>query len=113
MELMVIDVETSCSGMSWNRRSMSASEEMATPTRPTSPGGHRMVAVVAHLGGQIEGYRESGGALREQVAIAPVAFFGGAEAGVLAHGPEAAAVHLAVDAAGVRELAGFAESARS
>ena len=73
-------------------------------------GGHRMVAVVAHLGGQIEGDRESSGALREQVTIAPVAFLGGAEAGVLAHGPQAAAVHLAVDAAGVRELTRVAET---
>src|ERR1039457_6886151 len=68
-----------------------------------------MVAVVAHLGGQVEGHREPGGALRKQVAIAPVAFFGGAEAGVLPHCPEAAAVHLPVDAAGVREFAWVAE----
>src|ERR1035437_10613028 len=68
-----------------------------------------MVAVVSHLGGQIEGHRETSGALREQVAIAPVASFGGAEAGVLAHCPKAAAVHLPVDAASVRELARVAE----
>ena len=47
-----------------------------------------------------------GGALGEQVAIALVAFFGAAEAGVLAHGPEAGAVHVLIDAAGVGELAG-------
>ena len=70
-------------------------------------GGQRMVGVHAHLGGQIEGYGESGGALREQVAIALVAFFGGAEAGVLAHGPEARSVHVPIDAAGVGELAGL------
>src|ERR1017187_9858829 len=34
---MVMDVETSSSGMSWNRRSMSAREEIATPARATSP----------------------------------------------------------------------------
>ena len=35
--LMVIDVETLPSGMSAKSASMSASESMATPTRPTSP----------------------------------------------------------------------------
>ena len=37
VELMVIDVETFSSGMPSNRRSMSASDDTATPTRPTSP----------------------------------------------------------------------------
>ena len=37
VELMVIDVETLSSGMPSNRRSMSASDEIATPARPTSP----------------------------------------------------------------------------
>jgi hypothetical protein len=32
---MVIEVETLSSGMASKRRSMSASEEIATPTRPT------------------------------------------------------------------------------
>ena len=35
--LMVIEVETSASGMPSKRVSMSASESMATPTWPTSP----------------------------------------------------------------------------
>ena len=66
-----------------------------------------MVGVHAHLGGEVEGDGESGGALRKQVAIALVAFFGAAEAGVLAHGPEAGAVHVLINAAGVGELAGL------
>ena len=37
VELMVIDVETLSSGRSFNRRRMSSSELMATPTLPTSP----------------------------------------------------------------------------
>ena len=35
--LIVIDVDTASSGMPSNIASMSASESMATPTRPTSP----------------------------------------------------------------------------
>ncbi len=35
--LIVIDVETSSSGMPSNSTSMSASESIATPTLPTSP----------------------------------------------------------------------------
>ena len=35
--MIVIDVETSPSGISWKRRRMSSTESMATPVRPTSP----------------------------------------------------------------------------
>ena len=41
----------------------------------------------------------------KQIAVAAVAFLGRAEAGVLAHGPEAAAVHVGIDAARERKLA--------
>ncbi len=34
---MVIEVETWPRSMPWKRRSMSSTESMATPTRPTSP----------------------------------------------------------------------------
>ena len=37
MALMVIEVETSSSGMPSNNASMSSSESIATPTLPTSP----------------------------------------------------------------------------
>ena len=67
-------------------------------------GGERMVGVHAHLRGQIEGDGESGGALRQQVAVALVAFLGGAEAGVLAHGPQPLAVHVFIDTPGVWKL---------
>ena len=65
-----------------------------------------MIGIHAHLGGQIEGDREAGDALRQQIAIAAIAFFGGSEAGVLAHGPEAAAIHVRIDPAGEGVLAG-------
>ena len=68
-----------------------------------------MVGVHADLRGEIESNREAGLAFAEEIAIALVGFDGGAEAGVLAHGPEAAAVHGGVDAAGVGEFAGVAD----
>ena len=67
---------------------------------------HGGVRVVAHLGRQVKGHREAGLAGGEQVFVALVGFLGGAETGVLAHGPEAAAVHGRLHAAGVRILAG-------
>ena len=70
--------------------------------------GERMVGVVAHQRGQIEGDGKAGLALREQIAEALVGVFGGAEAGELAHGPEASAIHRGMNAARVRRLAGQA-----
>ena len=69
------------------------------------------VGVVAHLGRQVEGHREAGLALLEQVAEALVGVGRGREAGVLAHRPEAAAIHRRLDAAGEGELAGPPEVA--
>jgi hypothetical protein len=68
--------------------------------------GERMVGVEADLGGEIEGDGEAGLAFAEEIAVALIGFDGGAEAGVLAHGPEAAAVHGGIDAAGERKFAG-------
>src|SRR5579883_2060154 len=65
-----------------------------------------MVGIQTHERGQIEGHGKAGLALLEEVAIAGVGFLGGGEAGELAHGPEAAAIHGFVDAASVRESAG-------
>ncbi len=67
---------------------------------------HGGVRVVPHLGREVKGDREAGLAGREQVFVAFVGFLGGAEAGVLAHGPEAAPVHGRLDAAGVGVFAG-------
>ena len=73
--------------------------------------GHGVVGVVADLGGEVEGDGEAGLALVKEVTVALVRFFGGAEAGVLAHGPETPAVHRGLDAAGEGVLAGEAEVA--
>ncbi len=73
--------------------------------------GHGVVGVVADLGGEIEGDGEAGGAVREEEFVAAVGLLGIAHAGVLAHGPESAAVHGGLDAAGVGILAGVAQVA--
>ena len=68
--------------------------------------GHRVVGVVADLGRQVEGHGEPRLALLEQESIAIVGFGGRAEAGVLAHRPGAATIHVLVDATRERERAG-------
>ena len=88
---------------------MSSSVSTATPSRPTSPRERRIVAVEAHERRQIEGGAEAGLALAEEELEAFVGLAGGAEAGELPHGPEPAAIHGGVDAAGERILAGIAE----
>jgi hypothetical protein len=52
------------------------------------PIGHGAVGIVSHLGRQIEGHREPGLPLLEEIAVALVGFLGGAETCILAHGPE-------------------------
>ncbi len=66
----------------------------------------RVVGVVAHERGHVEGGGQPGLAVLEQVAEALVGLLAGAEAGELAHGPQPPAVHGGVDAARVGELAG-------
>ena len=90
---------------------MSPMDPIGTPTRPTSPSASGASGVVAHLRRQVEGDRQPGLAVGEQVPEALVGLGGGREAGVLAHRPEAAAVHRGLDAAGERELAGPPEVA--
>ena len=71
--------------------------------------GERIVGVVAELRRQIEGDREPGLAVREQVAVPLVRLLRGCEPRVLADRPRPAAVHVTVGAAGVRVLAGKLE----
>src|SRR5690606_17994302 len=63
------------------------------------PQGERIVAVQAELGGEVEGQRQAGLPLPEEEAEALVGLDRSAEAGVLAHGPDLAPVHVAVDSA--------------
>ena len=73
--------------------------------------GERIVGVEPDLGRQVEGHAEPGGALAQQVLVAAVRLLGVAHAGVLAHGPQAAAIHGGLHAAGVGKLSGIAEVA--
>ena len=87
--LIVIDVETWSSGM----------PSKSTPHVVDRVDGHadladlavrdRVVGVVAHLGRQVEGDGQPAGAGRDQLVVARVGLLGGAEPGVLAHGPRA------------------------
>ncbi len=90
---------------------MSSSESMETPTLPDFAECERIVGVETDLRGQVERDAEAFHTLRKQVAIALIRFGGAAEAGVLARGPRAAAVHRGIDAARERELARVADVA--
>src|SRR5579859_330408 len=66
-----------------------------------------MIRVQSDLRRQIEGHRQPGGSVREQILVALVRLLGIAHAGVLTHGPQAAAVHGGLHAAGIGELSGI------
>ncbi len=63
----------------------------------------RIVGIAAHERRHVEGGREPGHAVREQVVEALVGVLGRAEARELAHRPEARPIHRGMDAARVRE----------
>ncbi len=67
--------------------------------------GDRVVGVVADLGRQVKGNAQAGLPVLEQVAVAAVEVLGGGKAGILAHRPEARAVHGRLHAARIRVLA--------
>ena len=103
--LMVIEVETWSSGISRNssRQVVDRVDRDADPAHLALR--HRVVGVVAHLRRQIERGGEPHLPRGEQLAEAVVGLLRGAEAGVLAHGPEPAGVHRRVDAAREGKLA--------
>src|SRR5829696_5592488 len=69
----------------------------------------RVIGVAAELGRQVEGHREPGRSVLDQVAEALVGLLGRGVARVLAHRPLARAVHVRVDAPGEGELAGLSQ----
>ena len=71
---------------------------------------HRVVGVVAHLGGEVEGHREPGLPGGEQCLEPSIGLLGGAEPGVLAHRPRPAAVHGGMRTTGERVLAGLTQA---
>src|SRR6185437_3143028 len=72
----------------------------------------RAVGVVTHQRRHVEGRRETGLAVVEQVVEALVGLLARAEAGELAHRPQPPAVHRGVDAARVRVGAGLPDRVR-
>jgi len=60
---------------------------------------HRIIGVIADLSRQVKRHREPGLPLVEQKAVAAIGFFGGGKTGILAHGPQTAAVHVWLHAA--------------
>ena len=105
--MIVIDVETSSSGMPSNAVRMSSSVSIATPVRPDLAEAARVVGVQPELRRQVEGHAQAGRAVREQVLVALVGLLRRRVARVLAHRPAPLAVHLRVHAARVRELPGL------
>ena len=91
---------------------MSSIESIATPTLPTSPRACGASESYAELRRKIEGDRKPGLSVLEQIAIARVRFRRRPEAGVLAHRPQAAAIHVGTDAARERKRARLAELVR-
>ena len=107
--LMVIDVQTSSSGMPSNAVRMSSIVSMATPVRPTSPAQRGSSESRPSWVGRSKAMLRPGAAVREQVAVALVGLLGGRVARVLADRPRPLAVHLGVDAAREGVLARLAE----
>ena len=70
-----------------------------------------MIGIHADLRGQIKRHGESRGPVGQQILVAFVRFLGVAHAGVLAHGPEASAVHGGLHAARKRIFAGISDLA--
>ena len=97
------------SGMPSKRISKSRRVEIGHALLAHLAPAHRVVGVVAHERGHVEGGGEPGHAVRDEVLEALVGVLRRAEAGELAHRPEPAAVHRRLDAAGVGELAGQPE----
>ena len=113
VELMVIDVETSCERDAIEQ-ALHVGERRNGHADPAHFAGRQgMVGIQPHLRRQVESHREPGGALGQQIPIAAVAFFRSAETGILAHRPQPASVHVGVDAASVGEFARVGQSRRS
>ena len=106
---MVIEVETSSSGMPSNAVRMSSSVSIATPVRPTSPRQRGSSESRPSCVGRSKAMLRPGGAVLEQVLVALVGLLGRRVARVLAHRPQRLRYISRVHAARVRELARAAE----
>ena len=109
MALMVIEVVTLSSGQTGQQQAHVGHRVDGHPDLAHLALRARMVRVVAHLGGQVEGARQPGLARAEQELEPLVGRLGRAEPGVLAHGPQPAPVHVGPDPPGVGVPAGRAQ----
>jgi hypothetical protein len=66
-----------------------------------------MVGIHAHLRWKIERHRKTGDPLRKKELVAPVALLRRPKPRILAHGPQPAPVHIGINAARKRKLAGL------
>jgi hypothetical protein len=94
--LIVIDVETRSSGIPPS----SVQRVDGHADLPHLAVDDRGIGVISHLGGQVERDGKPGRACLDKLVIAAVRLGCGREAGVLAHGPRPAGIHLRIDAAG-------------
>ena len=107
--LIVIDVDTVSRGMPAEERphvvdGVDGHADLAH-LAVRDPG----IGVVSHLGGQVEGDREPGGARLDQLVIAAVGLLGSGEAGVLTHRPGPVDIHSRIHSASKRILSRLAK----
>ncbi len=109
MALIVIEVVTLSSGRSLQQEPHVVEGVDGDADLAHLALGARVVGVVPHLGREVEGARQAGltGAQEELEPL--VGGLGRPKPGVLAHGPQPAAVHVGMDPAGIRIAPGLTE----
>ncbi len=73
------------------------------------PLGHRVIGVVADLGGKVKGDAQPGLPLAEEILVAAVRFLRRPEPCILTHGPEPASIHGGLHTTGKRIFTGKTE----
>ena len=104
-----MEVETFSSGMRSNSVSMSSMRIDRHADFSDFAHARGMIGIQPNLRRQIERHGKPRLAFAKQIAVPLVGFSGAGEARVLAHGPEAAAIHGGINAARVGKFAGVAQ----
>ncbi len=94
-----------------NRIFMSSTESMRDAGLADIAHDARMVAVIAAMGGKIEGDRQPHLPAPQILAVEGVGILGGGEAGILPDGPRAVGIHRGARAAGIGARPGRVPSA--
>ena len=110
--LMVIEVETSPSGMPASSRRMSSSESIATPTLPTSPAARGSSESRPIWVGRSKATDSPVWPAASSARNRSLVLVGGAETCVLAHRPQPTPVHGRVGTAGERDRTPVRRGAR-